>query len=127
MPGPPIVLLKLAGLLDRQIEREHAVHAGLRRLPRELRQAQAQQRIGVAEDDDRRGDERPDLRDQLERGPQAPARRKRALRRALNHRAVGQRIRKRHADLEHVGAGAIERPEQLRRPREVRDRRPSCT
>ena len=57
-------------------------------------------RVRVAEDHDRRGDAGPDRRDQRQRRPQAAARRQRALGRALDDRAVGQRIGERHADLE---------------------------
>ena len=37
----------------------------------------------------------------------------RALRGPLNHRAVRQRIRKRDADFDDVGAGAVERLQDL--------------
>ena len=65
-------------------------------------------------------DPRRSSRDERQRGPQAAAGGQRALGRALDDRAVGQRIGKRHAHLEHVGAGAIERPQDLGRPRQIR-------
>jgi len=45
----------------------------------------------------------------------------RTLRRALNDRAVSQRIRKRDADLEHVGARAIERAQDAPRALQISD------
>ena len=120
MPDAASVSRKLACLFYRQIERQHAVDAGVGRLPRKRVEPEPQQRVGVAEDDDRRRHLRPHLRDHRQRRPQAAAGRERPLGRALNHRAVGQRIGERHADLEHVGAGAIERLQDLGRARQIR-------
>ena len=87
---------------------------------REGLEAHPQDRVGVAEDDDRRRDRRRARRSiERERRAQAAAGRQRPLGRALDHRAVGQRIRERHADLEDVGAGAIERLQDLGRARQV--------
>ena len=50
--------------------------------------------------------------------------RQRPLGRALNDRTVGERIGERHADLEHVGAGAIERAQDVAPSAAGPDRRP---
>ena len=119
MPDARHRLLKLPGFFDREIEREHAVNARTGGLARELGDAEAQQRVRVAEDDDRRRDVRPDFRDQFERSPEAPAGGQRPLGRALDHRTVGQGIGKRNADFEHVRARTIQRPQQFGRPRQI--------
>ena len=62
---------------------------------------------------------RPEALEQIQDPRQGGAGRQRALGRTLDHRAVGQRIRERHADLEHVGPGAIERAQDPFGPREV--------
>ena len=111
------------GLLDRQVEHEHAVHPGLPRPVGEALGAEPQDRIGVAEDDDRRAQILPQAPDQVEHAGQRRARGQRALRRPLDDRAVGQRIRKRHADLQDVGAGAIERAQDALRCAADPDRR----
>jgi len=48
----------------------------------------------------------------LDDSPQRCPRLQRPLRRALDHRAVGERIGKRHAQFDHVGAAAVNRSEQ---------------
>ena len=106
--------------LDRQVERQHAVDAGRGRLASERLEPHAQQRIGVAEDHDRRRDiaAAPSATSASD-AAQTAAGGQRPLGRPLDHRAVGQRIRERHADFEDVGAGAIERLQNLGRARQV--------
>ena len=83
-------------------------------------QPHPQHRVGVAEDRRSAPDiVRTHVRDHRQRRAQAAARRQRPLGRPLDHRAVGERIRERHADFEHVGAGAIERLQDLGRARQV--------
>src|SRR5215470_2552266 len=65
---------------------------------------------------------RTDVLDDLERPLEISARGEGTLRRALDHWAVGQRVRKRNADLEDVGTGAVERPQDISGSRHVRIR-----
>ena len=52
-----------------------------------------------------------DRAQEIEDAGEGRARGERPLGGALNHGPIGERIRKRHADFEHVRAGAIERAE----------------
>ena len=106
-----------ARLLDRQIEHQHAIDAGRGGARDELVEAQANDRIGVGEEHDRAPRSSPAHAGRPGRDVRAASCRRgqRAFGRALDDRAVGQRIRKRHADLEHVGAGALERQQNLAR------------
>ena len=114
-----------ARFFDRQIEHEQAVDARFHGARDETIDAEAIDGIRVGEEDDGRGDRGADGSDQVERARQRHAARERALARALNHRAVSQRLRERHADLQHIGARAIERLENLGGLLPRRDRRRS--
>ena len=112
-------MLKRTGFFDRQVERQHTVDAGGRGPRRKFGRSHAQQRVRVAEHDDRRRHATADLLDHAERGAQAAAGGQCALGCALNHGSIGERIGKRHADLEHVGARAIECAQKLRGARQI--------
>ena len=111
---------KRLGLLDRIVEDEHAVDAGVGRGPREHGRIHAHDRVGVGEENDRRVDLGADAANDLERAAKRHAAGERPLAGALNHRTIGQRIRKRHADFEHIRAGAGDGDEQRGRTIGVR-------
>ena len=90
---------------------EHAVHAGIGRRARERGRRHPRDRVGVGEQHDRRLHLRSDPADDVERARQGHAARERALGRALDDRAVGERVGERHPDFEHVGPGAVQRDE----------------
>ena len=73
-----------------------------------------QQRVGVGEQHDRRPNRRAGRRSTRSSvdGQRAARGRARSAR-ALDDRAVGQRIGERHADLDDVGAGAVERAQDV--------------
>jgi hypothetical protein len=76
--------------------------------------AHALDRVGVAHQHDRRG--RVGLAELGHPGQhlrQRNALRQRALGGALDHRAVGHRVRERHAELDHVGAASHEGVHQV--------------
>ena len=120
MSRAAIASRKLPGLFDRQIEHEHAIDTGRARAIAEYVDAHPEYRIGVGEQHNRRLHRRPDARDEIEHARGRGACRQRPLRRALNHRAVGERLGKRNPHLEHVGAGAIERTQNIGRTRHIR-------
>ena len=98
-------------LFYRQIECQHAVDTCRWRPARRTSRPPSATRVGVAEDDDRRGDVRPDVGDQRQGRRKAAASGQRPLGCALNDRAVGEGIGKRHANFEDVGS----RPSSARR------------
>ena len=99
-------------LLDRIVEDEHAVDAGVGSGARKHGWIHPHHRVGIGEENDRRVHLGADASNDLERAAERHAAGERPLARALNHRTIGQRIRKRHADLEHVRAGAGDGDEQ---------------
>ncbi len=58
--------------------------------------------------------------DEIEHTRRGRACRQGPLGRALNHRAVGERLGERNPDLEHIGARAIERIQNIGRTRQIR-------
>src|SRR5581483_7138410 len=104
----------------RQVQRQYAIDTSLRCGLCEGLGAKAQNRIRIAEDDNGRGDVRPHLRDEFEYAPQGGTARERALGGPLNHRTVRQRIRERDADFEHIGAGTVQRFQNVGGRREIR-------
>ncbi len=101
--------MQRARLLGRQVQRQHAVDAD-RGGPRHERvEAEAIDRVGVGEEHDRRAHVSAQLLHQIERLRQGHAAGERPLGRPLDHRAIGERLRERDAELDDVGAGAIER------------------
>src|SRR6185503_6786863 len=94
--------------LGRQVRDEHAVHSGLRGLPRDALEAALQQGVQVAEEHEGQLARLPDLADELEHAGERDPPRQRALARPLDHRAVGQGIRERHAQLQHVHSRLLE-------------------
>ena len=115
----------VARFLRREIGDQHAIGAGRRRALRESLEAHLQHGIVIAEKHQRHV--------ALPRGSHAarsstpasvvPAR-KRAFARALNHRAVRDRIAEGHAQLDHVRAGLGQREHQRFASPRARDRPP---
>ena len=94
-----------SGFLDRQVEHQHAVDTSIGARPARTVRGPGARRVGVREQHHGRADVRPRRTNHRQRRGQRGPAAERAFRRALNDGAIGQRIRKRHADLEHVGAG----------------------
>ena len=126
MPADASVSRKLACLFDRQIERQHAVDAGLGGLPGERVEPQAQHRVRVAEDHDRRRD-----------AAAAPSRSSPATRAGCRRRRAPARWRAGSPGRRPADRRTARRPRARRRRRDRapsgsppsaadRDRRPSC-
>jgi hypothetical protein len=99
--------------LDRAIDDEHAVDAGRDRFARERGVAVDLDRIEIAHQHDRRRRVvAAEFGNPTQYLLQADAARQRAFARMLDHRTVGHRIGKRHADLDQVRAGVDQRMQQ---------------
>ena len=93
----------------------HAVDTGLACARDEHFHAHRLDRVRIAHQNDRRLHVAPaERRDEIEHVVQAHALRQRTFGSALDHRAVGHRIGKRHAELDDVGAGVDERVDDRR-------------
>jgi len=107
---------ELSGLFQRQVQRQDPVHSRGGGAAGKGLEPHPGHRVGVGEEDQGHlqpwphvGDQRQDLveRRASSQGP---------LRRTLNHRAVGQRVRKRDAHFNHVGARSRECQQDIARP-----------
>ena len=103
-------LREVGGLFGRIVDDQDAVDAGRLGAIRERRHAHRFDRIGVAHEHDRRHRVgAAEVANHVEDVVQADALRQRAFARALDHRPVGHRIGKRHAQLDDVRAGRDQR------------------
>src|SRR5580765_1857466 len=100
-------------LLERAIDKQHAVHARGDRFAREFRIAVDFDRIEIAHQYDRRVAVRlPKLADPTEDLREAYALGERAFAGMLDHGTVGHRIGKWHAEFDRIGAGFDQRVHQ---------------
>ncbi len=112
---------EIVRFLGRIVDDEHAVDARVARGRGECVRAHALDRIRVAhQHDGRLLVARAKALHVVEHAVKRHAFRERALRRALDHGAVGHRVGERHAELDHVGAAFGERVHQLDGLRRVR-------
>ena len=102
-------------LLRGQVHHQRAIHSRLRGAGRKFLQAVLQNGIEIAEQDDGSLHRLAPGRESLQDLAQRRAGAQRPLRSALDHRAVRQRIGKRHAQFDHVHARTVERQQQLPR------------
>ena len=102
---------------ERQVRDKHAVRARIRCTP-ECIVAAPQQRIQVAEQ--HHGHRQPRVGNDPEHVIEPDALVQRTLRARLDHGTVGERIRERHADLDHVGARRLQPLEQRNAAHRVR-------
>jgi hypothetical protein len=100
--------------LRRVVDDEHAIDAGLLRVVHEAVRPVALDRVGVAHQHDGGGRiGRAEGAHHLQHVRRADVLEQRALAGALDHRAVGHRVRERHAEFDHVSAGRDHAVHQL--------------
>ena len=112
---------QIVPLVGRQVDGEHAVDAGLRGSAGKGRVAHHLDRVEVAHQHDRRRRvPLPELAHHVEDVVQAGVVQQRTLAGALDHRAVGHRIRERDPEFDRVGAGGHQGVHQRHGDRAVR-------
>ena len=105
------------GFLVRQVGHDHAIGAGVDGGASEALETEREHRVVVREEHQRQPHLGAERRHELEHARKRGARRQRARAGALDHRAVGERIREGNAQLDEVGAGVGVRPcDAQRRP-----------
>ena len=110
-PGFAHHLHIIAGLFHAGVREQAAVDPGGFRVAREFLKAIAQHRVQIREQQQRNFRTLANLRGDVENLRQRGPGRERAVARLLDHRAIRDRIRKRHAQFDQIRAAAFERRE----------------
>ena len=109
--------------LDTQVGQQNTINPRLDRIARELLKAVAQQRIHIAEEQDRNLRLKPHLANDVQEKAELCAGCQGPFRGALDDRTIGNRIGKWNSQLNQIGSAALERKNQINRYAPAWDRR----